>query len=427
VVRSKENGAKFIKPHTRVNPTILIATTCRWFPTARLGVALAQAGFAVKAVCPRGHALQGSSAACETHTYRGLAPLTSFTDAIRATNPDLILPGDDLATQHLYALHYRAGDRSEARLIRELIERSLGSPRSFPTAFARTNFMELARQEGVRAPKTAAISNESDLREWVAQAGFPTVLKADRTFGGYGVRVVHTLEEAERAFRILGAPPRVARAAKRFLIDGDAALVWPTLLRRRPVLNGQAFVAGSEATSAVVCWKGTVLASLHFKVLRKAYPTGPATVVRLIDDAEISAATEKMVRRLELSGMHGFDFMLDADTGSAHLIEMNPRATQVGHLALGPGRDLAAALYAAVAGRSLPATPRVTEKDTIALYPQEWIRDPNSPFLRSAYHDVPWEEPSLVRVCAAEYQKQRAWYAQPGWIETTFRVRVPNP
>ena len=39
----------------------------------------------------------------------------------------------------------------------------------------------------------------------------------------------------------------------------------------------------------------------------------------------------------------------------------------------------------------------MTTEDTIALFPQEWQRDPASPLIRSAYHDVPWDAPALVR------------------------------
>jgi hypothetical protein len=58
------------------------------------------------------------------------------------------------------------------------------------------------------------------------------------------------------------------------------------------------------------------------------------------------------------------------------------------------------------------ATPKITEKDTIALFPQEWIRDAESPFLRLAYHDIPFEEPELIRDCVGNYQKQSAWYSK---------------
>lgn len=111
------------------------------------------------------------------------------------------------------------------------------------------------------------------------------------------------------------------------------------------------------------------------------------------------ATAQKMTRRLQLSGLYGFDFILEAATGYAYLIEMNPRATQVGHLALGPGHDLPAALYAAITGDEIRATPRITDKDTIALFPQEWLKNPVSEFLHSAYHDVPWEEPEFVSTC----------------------------
>ncbi len=272
--------------------------------------------------------------------------------------------------------------------------------------------MDLAHREGLRVPPTQVIRNLADLRTWVARTGLPIVLKADGTSGGDGVRIAHTLTEAERFFKELQAPPLLARAAKRALVDQDKTLVWPSLLRRRPVVNAQAFVAGREATSAVVCWKGTVLASLHFEVVNKASSRGHATVVRSIENAEMSAAAEKMARRLKLSGLYGFDFMLESKTGNAYLVEINPRSTQVGHLSLGPGRDIPAALYAALSGKAVKAAPRITDKDTIALFPQEWIRDAESPFLRLAYHDIPMEEPELIRDCVANYQKQSAWYSK---------------
>jgi hypothetical protein len=119
----------------------------------------------------------------------------------------------------------------------------------------------------------------------------------------------------------------------------------------------------------------------------------------LIEHPEMAAASESIARRFKLSGLHGLDFMLEAHTGNAHLIEINPRSTQVGHLSFGLERDLPAALYAALTGKEVQPTPKVTENDTIALFPQEWARDPNSEFLQSAYHDVPWEEPQLIRSC----------------------------
>jgi hypothetical protein len=381
-------------------------------------MALAKAGFTVEAICPSRHPLSKTGAVKETYAYHGLAPIASFASAISHAQPDLIIPGDDLATQHLHEMYHRKNGTGKAgEAICALLERSLGSPESFAVVYARTRFMELAQEEGVRVPKTEVIANLEGLGKWVASRGLPTALKTDGSSGGDGVRIVHTTEGAVRAFRSLAHPPLWARAAKRALINQDTTLVWSSLLRRHPTVNAQAFVAGQEATSTVACWKGNVLAALHCEVLSKVDSTGHATVMRLIEDAEMPAATEKMVRRLNLSGIHGFDFIREAQTGNAYLLEINPRTTQVGHLALGPGRDLAAALYAAVSGNAVQAAPAVTEKDTIALFPQEWKRDAASPFLWSAYHDVPWEAPELVLAGIRKRRRQISWYSP----KTEFR------
>jgi len=224
--------------------------------------------------------------------------------------------------------------------------------------------------------------------------------------------LVHSQQDSLWAFRKLQSPPLLARAMKRALVDQDRTLVLPSLLRQRQTVNAQAFVSGHEATSTVACWKGSVLASLHCEVLRKCHDAGHATVVRLIDNAEMKTAVEKMVRRMGISGMCGFDFMLEATTGNAYLIEINARATQMGHLTLGSGRDLPAALYAAVLGQPSRMNPSITDNDTIALFPHEWARDPQSEFLRTGYHDVPWDAPELVRACIRRSEKQSNWYSR---------------
>jgi hypothetical protein len=390
-----------------MKPTVLIATTERWYPTVRLGMALAKTGCIVRAVCPGEHPFGKTKALDRTFTYDGLRPLASFAQAIASSRPDLIVPGDDLATQHLHQLHAReiqAGAKGTG--IADLIERSLGSPKSFPVVYSRSRFMDLADEVGVRVPKTEVIESIDQLQ--TSCIGFPMALKANGTSGGYGVRIVRTPAEAERAYYELQAPPRLARALKHALIDHDTTLLLPSLFRRKPVVNAQTFIDGREATSAVFCWQGVVLASVHFEVVNKVHSTGHATVLKIIESNEMLAAAEKIVGRLKLSGFHGFDFMIESRTGNAYLIEMNPRATQVGHLNLGAGHDLPSAAHAVLSGQSAQPLRKVTENDTIALFPQEWLRDTESPFLHSAYHDVPLDEPELVQDCMRKRRPQRA-------------------
>jgi hypothetical protein len=408
-------------------PTVLITTTLRWVPTARLAMALNNAGCTVDAVCPAGHPLEKTRALRKKLPYRALMPTASVFDAIAASKPDLVIPGDDLAVDHLHALYCRELRRGHAgQAICTLIERSLGAAESFSVLHERTRFIELAQKANVRAPKTAVISNLDELRKWLATTGLPVVLKANGTSGGEGVRVAHTMREAEAAFRTLQAPPLFLRAVKRAMVNDDTTLLRPSMLRHTSVVNAQEYVAGREATSAVACWKGEVLGSLHFEVVNKRDAAGPSSVVRLVNHPEMAFAAETMVRELNLSGLHGFDFMLENGTKHAHLIEINPRATQVGHLTLGMGHDLPAALYAALVGESVRPAPKLTDKDTIALFPQEWMRDPASPFLQSGYHDVPWDEPELIRACARKKHKKGDMEFQQMPLPKFATVRVPR-
>jgi carbamoylphosphate synthase large subunit len=98
----------------------------------------------------------------------------------------------------------------------------------------------------------------------------------------------------------------------------------------------------------------------------------------VVDNPEMFKVAHDVVRWLGISGFCGFDFVIEETSGQAYLIEINPRATQINHLTLGAGRDLAAALRARVADEPVGESQAVTGRDTIALFPQELQRNPQS-------------------------------------------------
>jgi hypothetical protein len=157
------------------------------------------------------------------------------------------------------------------------------------------------------------------------------------------------------------------------------------------------------------------------EAIRTQHPTGPATVVRVIENPEMSQAADRLARRLGISGLWGMDFVVEASTGGAYLIEMNPRATPICHLPLGPGQNLPAALYMQLAGTPPPAPSATIDHDVIAMFPGEWHRNPASPFLRSDYHDIPWDEPGLVRECI-----DKPW-SERGVIASLWARMRPKP
>lgn len=402
-----------------MTPKILLACTCPWLTTARLALAFGAVGCTVEAVCPRGHAVSRVRSVSRINDYHALAPLRSIGAAITRARPDLVIPCDDPATTCLHQLHDRAvrgGKRAAAR--RALLERSLGGPSGFAVARARGRLIALAGELGIRVPAAAPIRTAKELADWLARNGVPAVVKADGTYGGSGVRIVRSPAEAEAAFRRLSAPPSPLRAIVRAAVNRDTSDLLPCVRRVRPLMSVQRFVFGDDANSTVACWKGKVLAAIDVTVLRTCIPNGPASVVRVVENREMTAAVEHLVSRLELSGLFGFDFIIEKRTRDAHLIEMNPRATQLGHLRLGVGRDLAASLRAILSGEPTVGTASVTDNDVIALFPQEWLRDPSSDFLRTAYHDVPWDAPDLVRAALSEDLRFRTWSAISSAIRT---------
>jgi predicted ATP-grasp superfamily ATP-dependent carboligase len=164
----------------------------------------------------------------------------------------------------------------------------------------------------------------------------------------------------------------------------------------------QQFIEGRPANRALVCANGKVLAGISVEVIQSQSEFGAASVVRIVDRPEMSAAAERLVAQFGLSGFIGFDFMIDGE-GELWLLEMNPRATPSAYIPTATGQDLAAAVYAQIAGKAVPSSaPGKTPNEIVVLFPQELIRDPKSAYLESSgahLYDIPWHEPRLVRAC----------------------------
>ncbi len=385
-------------------------------------MALHEAGCEVDVVCPRGHSILLTSAVNRSWRYRAFRPLKSLGKAIEQSSPDMVVPCDEGAASHLHQLA-RFTDRAD---LKALIAGSLGPEGSFAVTESRAGLHALAERLQVRMPLAAAVESEEQLADAVKAAGLPAFLKADGSSGGTGVRAVETIDQVRRAFRRLSSPPSLARGLKRAAVDRDHSLLPGVLLRRRARVSLQQAIRGAEANCAIFCWRGEVMARITVRVEVTSMLRGPSTVVQRMDHPEIDRATSAIARSLRLSGMFGFDFILEEGTDRAVLIEMNARPTQTSHLALGPGHDLAAAAFAAVTGRPVSPRPAVTRRRVIALFPGELHRDPESRYLESAYHDIPSSEPGLVRVCIRRPSVWKRMLTVQGWqrAKARFRGRV---
>lgn len=380
-------------------------------------MAFAASGCRVEVLCPRGHPATRTRSVSRIHRHAALRPLRSLHDALRLAEPDLVIPCDDDAALHLQRLHARGeGPAAPSPACRELIARSLGAPGACRLATARGELMALAVELGIRVPRTETMIGPADVDAWLDAHALPAVFKIDGSWGGQGVAIVHSREQARHAFERMSGRPSPGHALVRALLDRDSLPLRRLFAPEQPAVTVQAFIVGEPANRAVACWRGQVLAGTSVQALHTQQATGPATVVRVIDNAEMDEAVRRLVQRLGLSGLWGVDFMLESATGAAHLIEMNPRATPISHLALGPGHDLPGALLGAL-GTALGAAHaaagrRAIAHDTIALFPGEWRRDPASVHLNHDHHDVPWTEPELLRDGLRPPWAERGWVAR---------------
>jgi hypothetical protein len=376
---------------------VLLTDTTRWGRSSRIAIELANAGCKVSAVCLTGrHPLLKTSAVQGVFEYSGLRPLDSLEAAIKAVDPDMIVPCDDRAVQHLHQLHARARTwDAPAQKIAGLIERSLGSPQSYSIVASRYDLLDAAREEGLRVPETHPIHTAADLCSWGKKHALPWVLKADRTWGGGGVHIARTARNAERFLKEIPRFFGKTLAVKRLIVNRDPFWLLPSWRRWVPGVIVQSHIKGRPANCAVVCWEGKVLAGIAAEVVSSNQPTGPASVVRIVDHPEMMLCAETLARRLKLSGFFGLDFMIEEGSGAAYLIEMNPRCTPLCHLRLGKGRDMIGALQAQLSGQSLKETPCITQNDTIAYFPEAW--QPDRGALETSFRDVPYGEPDLVK------------------------------
>jgi len=390
-----------VKPHladqARRAPKILLTHTLHWPNAARLATSFHDIGCDVQVLCRKTHPALKLRSVRRGYLYNPFAPLRSLRVALEEADPDLVIPCDDQAVIELHQLYNVIGrSRYSSRRIRELIECSLGRPESYESVITRSHLATVAGSAGALLPPTEVVASETQLRDWLCREGFPAVLKADFTSGGSGVMVIHNERTAADGFRKLSRRSSLARAHGALGLKFDPYLVRQRLLGVKPKLSVQSLIRGKLANCAVACWQGKVIAGIAVEVLATQNPTEHATVVRVVAGREMLGVAELIVNSLGMSGFCGFDFVIEDNSGRAFLIEINPRATQINHLALGEGRNLPAALRARIADEPIHSGRAVTDEKIIALFPQEWLRDPQSKFLNDNYHDVP-KEPELLK------------------------------
>jgi predicted ATP-grasp superfamily ATP-dependent carboligase len=380
---------------------ILLVTTVGWPSVPRYAGGFVTAGCEVDAFSPASAPVAASRYVSKHYRYRPFRAISSLRQAVKQSNPDLLVACDDRAVALLLRF---AKTRNGA--FASLVARSLGKLENYPQMVSRAGSLAALQAAGVRVPDTFPVSNEDELQERLSQIGYPAVVKADGSWGGEGVVIARDESTALSAFRRLSKPPSRLRSLVRAVRRRDSHFLLDAMTPQRREISVQRFIPGTSSASAFACWNGKLTGLICYDILVSDGTIGPPNVIRRVDDPEMERASRIVAEHFGLSGLHGLDFIRDAE-GHVHLIEINPRGTQGGTLAFGPGRDLPAALATAAFG-NVTGMRRAIANDTVVLFPREWRREPSSEWLQKGHHDVPWDDPAVFRAALGSAPKRKS-------------------
>ena len=370
-----------------MTPSLLIVTmgTDAVAP-ARMPYELSSAGFNVTRLAPRD--------ALATHTAFvdkiGYFPpdvtlyqwVQAVAGAVRAVRPALILPGDDVAVRTLMQLALRPpeGLRSDVRdELADVVRRSLGPPSSWTDSIDKSRLFDVARRAGVPIADGDVAEREHDAAAIAAHLGYPVIVRPSHGSGGKGSARCDSEAELRSAIRLAPSPDGLDTGEpQRFVI--------------------QRFIDGRVVNRAALAWNGVEIAGFtRGRLETHPGPLGPASVVEFVGLPAVRDANLRLFAALDLHGLVGAQYMIEPDRGAALLIEIHRRMLPATHAGRLVGVDLAAALRACVDGVSWTGPtdlPGGTGR-RIALFPQEWYRDPESGWLATLPSDAPWHDPRL--------------------------------
>lgn len=340
--------------------------------------------------------------------HSGARMLAFLIEAVRDWRPVFILCGDE-PTRLLLCSAVRAANAGRSPLpddVLSIVRLSLGDPEFFEQTNRKSALMAYCARAGYPAPPNEVVTLPEQVDTFAARHGYPVMLKLDFQAGGWGVASASSSDEARDAMRRLAEispydhPPQCA--ANEIVVSPSGP----------PTLSVQKQIDGPGRNVCLAAIDGKVLANFtvvkHIATKRFA----PSSVVRFVFHEETDRIARGLIEHLRFTGICDIQFIVDRDTGKSYVIELNPRPTPSCHLGDRFGADLSRALHAALGG---PAYQAAMPKDldwTVARFPQEWLRDPNSEWLTTVYHDVPWDDPGLIERLCGGPEAARRFYAQ---------------
>jgi biotin carboxylase len=352
----------------------ILCTSPQWTAAARTAAALTRRGAEVCLIAPPDSIVARTRFKTADILMPGDRMSRSMPALMRTLAEEFgahsVLAGDDMAFAGLAALVKRMESLDLSAATRALLQRSMPDAEAAQLIACDSRFIAAQRDRPCPAPPLVVNPSPDEAVQFAAAVGFPVMVKRDGGASGAGVSLCVDEAQLRTALANVPADPRQAGCVV------------------------QKFVTGAVYGVTVSGVKGRALAAFSFAKHRTASRFGPTSVARLDMRQDIIAQSCALFESYGLNGYAGFDYMVD-EAGRAFFIEINPRIMPTGHFSDCFGVDLTAAFLAGVSGEPAPAQSPPTH-EFVALFPSEWMRDADSPYLRTAWHDVPWDDPAVL-------------------------------
>lgn len=381
-----------------MNRILIIALNENWSGISRLPSGLSRHGLQVFALCPENSFIAKTKFLTDAIRYKTFTYSRSkiiylrIIHAIIHFKPDFIIPGDEdtiLALQNV------------ASLIRPLpffqniyrtIRKSLAEESFDHLVLSKSDLQEKCVEWGVRTPKNKIVKNREDALNVALEFGYPVVIKHDSGYGGSGVVICDNEKELIAHFEKIENVSLIEKI-KAHIKD----MLFVSILRPNGVISIQQFIKGQIGQSPFCAFNGEVIALNPMQRVH-TYPgkTGPSSVSKGIEDRDIENFVKIIAKNLNYNGFGSVEYMISDDNQLLHVIELNPRPTPTCHMQSNHvTNDLCEAFAAGLNHKAY--TPKKFWPFTVAMFPGEKKRDPNSPYLTNSYHDIPVDDPELLK------------------------------
>jgi len=367
-------------------PRVLVATLAIDYPApARLPFELKQAGCDVALFAPAGSLAAQTPYVDRRAIAAGRGTTGAWTKLllreIEAFDPAIVLPGDDAMVRMLLGLAIDPPPGASSTGLADLVRASLGDLALVVDSIDKTRLFEIARSAGMSVAEGGVASGADDAVSIAESLGYPVIVRAGSGTGGAGTTRCESADAVAEAVRKVRVP------------DG-----WMPARPHRVLV--QRWVDGPVIVRASLAWHGDEVAGTTRGRLA-TYPSalGPGSAVVYAGIPAIAEAMRTLLRALDATGFVGAQFIVEPGTGTPLLLEINRRMVPATYGSRYAGIDQAQALAAMLRGErwSGPEDLRPGPGPRLALFPQEWYRDPDSNWLADLPCDAPWDDPALFR------------------------------